>query len=381
MEQKRITWILIACLIGTVLIGSGILYLTGILRPVMLLESPREIATPEPEVVEQAVSISAEPTPVAQPSAVPTRPAYPSNAVTLLVNGTPLFTLSNRETAEYLMNNYLSACASENLTATEHLIRAYVDAQIAVSIPDSSVEYLTYEAAIARLMANRTLIPVVRTVERAELSTGVVETSVSVRPQLPVGSRLIVSLGKPEHQFGLSETLYKNGIAVSASQTLAMTRVGSDPSACTIENGAYTVSYTGEPTENEGAVGKDAGSLKLTAPCKGKVTSYFGMRNGKMHYGIDYALRAGDPIIAPESGTVIFCGERGTYGYVIEIRHENGFVSRLTHCANASVDLEQHVYRGDPIAVLALDENAGDPHLHYELLIDGIPYNPLRYLP
>ena len=76
---------------------------------------------------------------------------------------------------------------------------------------------------------------------------------------------------------------------------------------------------------------------------------------------------------------MIFIGERGDYGLVIEIRHGDGFVSRLTHCASPYVELEQHVFRGDPIAILAKQEEEAQPHLHYELLIDGIPFDPLPY--
>ena len=85
-------------------------------------------------------------------------------------------------------------------------------------------------------------------------------------------------------------------------------------------------------------------------------------------------------VYAPEDGTVIFCGERPGYGTVVEIKHENGFVSRLSSCANVAVELEQHVKRGAVIGYMPAIEGRGAPILHYELLIDGIPYNPLYYL-
>ena len=66
---------------------------------------------------------------------------------------------------------------------------------------------------------------------------------------------------------------------------------------------------------------------------------------------------------------------------VVEIDHGNGFVSRLTHCADLQVELNQRVFQGDTVAVLAENtEGSGKPHLHYELLIDGVPYNPYYYL-
>ena len=178
----------------------------------------------------------------------------------------------------------------------------------------------------------------------------------------------------------LHETLYKNGLAISESQTLGFTRVGSEPSARRILNGSVAMPENNLPDATFPA-GKDAGELKFIAPCRGTLTSAFGMRGGAMHYGVDYSLKPGGAIVAPESGTVVFCGERGDYGLVIEIRHGNGFVSRLSHRASPAVELGRHVYKGDQIALLAREENVSDPHLHYELLIDGVPYNPLQYLP
>ena len=68
------------------------------------------------------------------------------------------------------------------------------------------------------------------------------------------------------------------------------------------------------------------------------------------------------------------------YGYVVDIDHGNGFVSRLTHLTNVQVEMNQRVFAGDLIGSLAEDEDGGKPIFHYELIIDGIPYNPLYYI-
>ena len=380
MEQKHISWLIMLGVIGVLILGTFVLLAVGVLHPTMATLRPHEAApTPTPRPVELIVAVIATPAP-ASPTPVPTQAAYPSNAVNLLVNGVPVMALSNREMSERLLSEYLSVCANENLGATEHLIRAYIDAELTTMPVDGTAEYLTYDEALTRLLNNRTIIPVVRSVEKATLPVGTVEAAESAHPYLPVGTRLIRSLGKAEHLFGLSETLYKSGMAVSASTTLAETRVGSDPAPRLIENGTYLYEPSTETPDAVGPTGKDPGELRFTAPCSGAVSSYFGLRDGVMHYGVDYACMPGEALRAPESGTVIFIGQRGDYGLVVEIRHGNGFVSRLAHCASVSVELEQHVYRGDPIAVLAKEESQAEPHLHYELLIDGIPFNPLQYV-
>ena len=380
MQQKHLSWIMLVSVAGVVIIGLFILLAVGVLHPTMSLIQPKEPITPEPQSISLIVSFSPSPTPEASPTPSPTPAAYPVNAVNLLINGTPLMALSNKDAADQLMKEYLSICAYENLSEAEHLIHAYIDANLSVVPVDGTVEYYSYEDAKSKLLENRTLIPVVRSVERAEFSVGTIESSTGTQPSLPKGSRIFRSLGKAEHQFGLSETLYKSGIAVSASQTHPLTRVGSDPIPASVENGSYVYTEAEPDSDHEGPTGPSAGDLKLIAPCKGTISSYFGLHNGVLHSGIDYALLPGDTISAPESGTVIFIGERRDYGLVIDIRHPGGFVSRLTHCASPAVDLEQHVYKGDPIAVLALEENNDNPHLHYELIINGIPYNPLPYL-
>ena len=380
MQQKHLSWIMLVSVVGVVIVGLFVLLAVGVLHPTMSLMQPKELITPEPQAINLIVSFSPSPTPEASPTPSPTPAVYPVNAVNLLVNETPLMALSNRDAANQLMKEYLSLCAFENLSETEHLIRAYIDANLSMVPVDGSVEYYTYEEAKTKILENRTLIPVVRSVERAEFSVGTVESSTGTQAFLPKGSRIIRSLGKAEHQFGLSETLYKSGIAVSASQTHPLTRVGSDPVPASIENGTYVYSEAAPDSMLEGPTGPSAGDLKFAAPCKGTITSYFGLHNGVLHSGIDYDLLPGDTISAPESGTVIFIGMRRDYGMVIDIRHPGGFISRLTHCASPMVELEQHVYKGDPIAVLALEENNTHPHLHYELIVNGIPYNPLQYL-
>ena len=374
MQQKKITWMFVFIVICVLMAGTLTLLSAGVLRPVLSVHQPDtyEVSVPDPDISSSVSSPS--PASVAKASPEPVRTVYSSRAVNLQVNGVPVFALPGKDLAEHLLEEYLSECAYENLAETEHLIRAYIDAEISVSPCDGSVDYLSYDEAKARLLSSRTIIPVVRSVETAQITTGEIELTTAEQPCLPAGIPLYRSLGKAEHMFGLRETIYKSGIAVSSSQTLSSARIGSDPIPMTLEVGSYIFTADG-PNPS----GKDPGDLQFIPPCKGAVLNGFGMTGKKMNYGIDYSLKAGDSLVAPESGTVSFIGERGDYGLVIEIRHGNGFVSRLSHCASPSVELEQHVYRGDPVAVLAKQETEDQPFLHYELLIDGIPFDPEQY--
>jgi murein DD-endopeptidase MepM/ murein hydrolase activator NlpD len=64
------------------------------------------------------------------------------------------------------------------------------------------------------------------------------------------------------------------------------------------------------------------------------------------------------------------------YGFVVDIDHGNGFVSRLTHLSDVQVEMNQRVFLGDTVGTLAADEDGGNTTFHYELIIVGIPYNP-----
>jgi murein DD-endopeptidase MepM/ murein hydrolase activator NlpD len=138
------------------------------------------------------------------------------------------------------------------------------------------------------------------------------------------------------------------------------------------------------PNLSEGKAGPKPASLSFVAPIRGKLTAYYGLQTGEMHYGVDYTAAPETRVVAPESGTVIFLGERPGLGFVIDIRHDEGFVSRIAVGANTAVPgllLEKHVNKGDVIAHLPATEGAKVSVLHYELLHDGVPYNPLFYLP
>lgn len=124
-------------------------------------------------------------------------------------------------------------------------------------------------------------------------------------------------------------------------------------------------------------------NLKFGWPTSSKfVSSYFGWRKGRMHYGIDIPDKKGTPIYASENGTVTWytlgTGKgRNGYGYVVELNHGGGFTSIYAHCDTIAVAAGDHVKKGDVIAYIGMTPDISSPHLHFEIRCDGIPYNPL----
>ncbi len=379
MKEAKLRLILLAGFFVLLLCIAGAMLFALRAMPKLSYLEPHRIITPTPGF-EQQDSVEAN-TPQATPVHLIRTPApvLPEYAVNLLSDGDALFALDSRETAELLLRTYFQQCAYENIDENSILLKATMVSSVSTVPADGSVEYMTFDAALNKLRKNRSLISVQRTVERATVKTESSEQTSERTALLPEGSYLYRRYGTPARTLILSEIIYKDGFAASDTETL--NRQISFGSAQSLLIGTYRSAQPDkEPGPKEGSVGKPKEKLSFVAPVRGTVISFFGMRYNTMHYGIDFSANANARIVAPEDGTVIFCGERPGYGMIIEIRHENGFVSRIASCANVTVELEQHVKRGSVIAQMPQTENREKPVLHYELLIDGIPYNPLYYL-
>lgn len=118
----------------------------------------------------------------------------------------------------------------------------------------------------------------------------------------------------------------------------------------------------------------------FSMPTRGSLSSRYGMRWGRMHRGIDIAAKTGTAITAADGGTVTFSGFRGAYGYLVEINHGNGFVTRYGHCSKLYVKKGAKVYKGQKIAAVGSSGRTTGPHLHFEVLKNGVHQNPSKYV-
>ncbi|HCO18520.1 MAG TPA: peptidase M23 [Tissierellales bacterium] len=125
---------------------------------------------------------------------------------------------------------------------------------------------------------------------------------------------------------------------------------------------------------------KTAAVGSFVMPTRGRVSSPYGMRNGTMHKGIDLANSKGTAVYAADGGKVTFAGYKGSYGYLIEINHENGYVTRYAHNSKLLVKSGDRVYRGQQIATMGSTGRSTGSHLHFEVLINGIHKNPYSYI-
>lgn len=140
--------------------------------------------------------------------------------------------------------------------------------------------------------------------------------------------------------------------------------------------------------EQEGRMMASAhGSGQFTWPCYGEITSPFGWRVHPIwgteifHAGIDIGADYGQPIVAADSGTVIYAGWMGGYGNAVMIDHGGGLVTLYGHNSSLTVGVGENVSKGQTIALAGSTGNSTGPHCHFEVRIHGEVTSPLNYLP
>ena len=327
------------------------------------------------QVVEFELSVTPEPTkrPVEQP-------VLPAGAVDLWAGEKPTgITVSSEAEAMAILNDYLEECMNR-IPERERIVSAGYDAALSLYDADRHGTLLSADEALARLQEDPELLPVRIVTEQRVRTAAAPGTETVKNTNLAKGSRIIKQLGRSGIAVAVETKEYLSGRCISVKRGEPVNLFESLPTR--IEEGTYiSKDPDEEPGKKEGNRFKDPEGLKLILPIQQKITSFFGTRYGVMHNGIDIPAKAGTAIKAPAEGLIVYVGARGEYGTVIDIDHGNGFVSRLTHCDKVQVKLNQRVFSGEQIAVLAENDKGEEkPHLHYELLIDGVPANPLYYL-
>jgi len=125
---------------------------------------------------------------------------------------------------------------------------------------------------------------------------------------------------------------------------------------------------------------KTAATGTFITPTRGYISSRYGMRNGRMHRGLDIAASTGTAIKAADGGKVVYTGRRGAYGNLVEIDHGNGYRTRYAHCSSINVRTGDRVYKGQVIAKVGNTGRSTGPHLHFEVLKNGSNQNPAKYV-
>ena len=127
---------------------------------------------------------------------------------------------------------------------------------------------------------------------------------------------------------------------------------------------------------------EERSDVRLSWPVRGRrVTSGFGLRNGRPHEGVVFAGSIGDPVYAAAAGVVEFAARNKSYGKTVVIRHQN-LRTLYAHLDDINVDEGDEVEAGAEIGEIGKTGHASGPHLHFEVRdAKNRPKNPMHYLP
>lgn len=124
-----------------------------------------------------------------------------------------------------------------------------------------------------------------------------------------------------------------------------------------------------------------AGDDACINPTRGTLTSRMGARWGREHKGIDIGAPVGTPIYAVADGVVTISSSTSNgYGNMVKIDHGEGQVTLYAHCDELLVEAGQTIYQGQLIATVGSTGNTTGPHLHFEVLLNGVNVDPLAFV-
>ncbi len=136
--------------------------------------------------------------------------------------------------------------------------------------------------------------------------------------------------------------------------------------------------FTLDPSQNR-FLSANPLATHFISPTTGMIINRFNPAHN--HFGVDMVTEAGQPVLAVSGGTVTFANWTVDTGYVIQIQHENNFLSLYKHNAELLKKVGEVVTAGEIIAIVG---NSGElttgPHLHFELWQNGAPLNPENYI-
>jgi len=111
-------------------------------------------------------------------------------------------------------------------------------------------------------------------------------------------------------------------------------------------------------------------------PACGEITSEFGWRKYRYHYGIDINLETGDLVLAAFEGTIRVARYSPSYGYYVIIRHLNGLETLYAHLSQIQVIAGEYVQAGDAVGLGGNTGHSRGSHLHFEVRFLGQQINP-----
>lgn len=191
------------------------------------------------------------------------------------------------------------------------------------------------------------------------------------------------TVGKIARKYGIGESLLISennlGNSIAIGQKIIIPGGRLITSTSVAANTTKTNNYTGISVIKDlvKAPAAKASDNNMLWPTVGhRITQYYSWR----HTGLDIANKVGTPLYASAAGKVEFAGWSNGYGYNVLINHGGGKKTRYAHASKLFVKVGQSVDRGENIAAMGSTGWSTGPHIHFEVIVNGVKYNPLNYV-
>lgn len=294
----------------------------------------------------------------------------PPSAYMLIIDGKEVAPVRNESDTESIKNLLIEAKKDELIKAGATPVSVVINNEISItpsSTKDSNI--LDPNAALDEYYSNGGAFSY--TVTLSEISTESIpfKTVYKNSSSYYEGEKVTSVAGKNGEKSLTYEVTYKDG---NESSRLLVSEKEVSPATDKI-----VLVGTKKSTASTG---------KYAFPLKSMyVTSNYGGRylNSKYdyHLGVDLRAAKGTSVYASDGGKVIFSGYMGSYGYLIQIQHDNGDVTYYAHLSSLGVKKGVRVYKGQAIAKSGATGNVTGAHLHFEIRRNGKTVNPLTLLP
>jgi murein DD-endopeptidase MepM/ murein hydrolase activator NlpD len=195
------------------------------------------------------------------------------------------------------------------------------------------------------------------------------ENEIRIREQFLENIRDIISGREPrQFEYTPDSQIHSDDIQFSRSEEDSALRAQIEAEEPLNLNVTRELILRGNPT-----------ALHFLPPANGLIINKF--NPSQNHFGVDLVTEANQPVLATMNGTVTIANWTIETGYIIQIQHENNYLSLYKHNAELLKEIGDYVRAGEAIAIVG---NSGElttgPHLHFELWQNGAPLNPENYI-
>jgi len=194
------------------------------------------------------------------------------------------------------------------------------------------------------------------------------------RVAVPFGTKYVDS----DKYYKGTQTLKNNGTNGENLVTAEITYIGDEE----VSREIVQVEVLKAPVDKVVLVGTKvkpvaAPTGKFVRPVRGGYTT---SRFSGGHRGVDLVVPLGTTVSAADGGTVIYAGYSSSYGNHVKIKHSDGFVTLYAHLNSISVKYGDKVYQGQEIGKCGSTGNSTGPHVHFEIIKNGVLVNPELYI-